>query len=644
MSAAERAPLPPPERSFVRSAAEVLLRRAGVGASVAVLVVGIAAAVLFLSRPVYRAEARLKIGEPPPTAGVSPTGGLLSFLRQGGDPFANDLEVLSSRTLAEEVVRDAALSVRLDAPRGWYRDSVFVSLELADTTAKAVFEARWADGSVAVRRLKPSAADVGTFAVGTPAVFGGVRAVFAPRRQEGPASVRIRTIPFDEAVRLTAQRLKATRTRREANVLEIAYALDDPGVAAAVVASAVRRFLAERIGLFERESGETVDSIRTVAEGTRRDLAEAEDSLESIQRRTGLVAPDAQSEALVERYETLYAALEEARAERAAMAAQTTRAASAADSTHAWSTLVANPRFLDNTTVGALVERLTELEGERTALLAERRPESLEARTLERQVAQLDEALDGLVAEYRTSLDERIDDLSARKGEMDALLGRLPSQTVELGRRQRGVRILSEVLVLTEQRLRQEELRQALAFSNVQVVDPPKLRYRPVWPRKKLGLAVAALIALGAGLLAALVAERADGSVRSASRARALTGAPALAAPTGPPSPTEVEAVRDVLVPAGALVPCRGAERDAIGVAAALGGERGTIPSREVRSFADAAALVRAGVRPVILVRVGVTQERDLATVAALIREAGGSVGGTVALCATASEARRFWG
>ena len=61
----------------------------------------------------------------------------------------------------------------------------------------------------------------------------------------------------------------------------------------------------------------------------------------------------------------------------------------------------------------------------------------------------------------------------------------MPARVAELGRRQRDVRLLSEIVVLTEQRLRQEELREALTYSNVQVIDPPALRDRPVWPRKK---------------------------------------------------------------------------------------------------------------------------------------------------------------
>ena len=635
--------------SFVAASVGILHRRWHVAGWVALAVVAVSMAILFLPHPIYRSEARLKIGEPPPSAGVSPTGGLLSFLRLGGDPFSNDLEILSSRTLAEGVVRDAALSVAVKAPRGWYRDSLFTSLELSpsDTTAKATFEVRWeADGMVAVRRVSPDAAELGTFAVGVPADFGGVRAVFAARRPDGPESVRMRTIPFDEAVRKAASHLDVNRTRREANVLEITYNASDPGMARQVVESAVHHFLGLRTHIFERESTETVDSLRTVADQTHRDLRRAEDSLEVVQRSTGLVAPDAQSEALVSRYEKAYAALQAARIERDELDAQMVRVGGAKDRIQAWSTLVAHPRFLENETVGRLLQELTGLEARRTDLLSQRRAESLDAKTLDAQIAQMEESLEALVREYRTSLVEQIEELGKRVAEMDGLLHGLPAQAVELGRRQRSVKILSQVLVLTEQRLREEELRQALAFSNVQVIDPPALRYRPVWPRPSLGIAVALVLALASGLLSMVLGERADTSLRRALRIRELTGSPVLAAPMSPAArlrPEELEVVREAAGGACVLVPCGAAASDVDAVALALSGAVAAEARDSVGDFAAAAALARNGVPIVLVVRAGSTSEADLAGVMSLLRGLTLGVAGTVVVCGTSREREALW-
>jgi uncharacterized protein involved in exopolysaccharide biosynthesis len=115
---------------------------------------------------------------------------------------------------------------------------------------------------------------------------------------------------------------------------------------------------------------------------------------------------------------------------------------------------------------------------------------------------------------------------------MDATLASVPAQNIELLRRQRTVRILSEVVVLTEQRLRQEELRQALTFANVQVIDPPELRYRPIWPQKGIGVVVAFLLAALSAIIGMMVVDRADASrprqIQSAAlsaRQRDLAGA-----------------------------------------------------------------------------------------------------------------------
>jgi hypothetical protein len=306
--------------------------------------------------------------------------------------------------------------------------------------------------------------------------------------------------------------------------------------------------------------------------------------------------------------------------------------------------LVAHPRFLENETLGGLLDRLTELAQLRTEALSRRRPEAREVRTLDEQIAGLDTALRTLVDEYRVALDQRVAEAQRQVDQLDLLLTDVPSRIVQLGRQQREVRILSEVSVLTEQRLRQEELRLALAFSNVQVVDPPALLYRPVWPRKKFGLAVGMLLAVGSGLVAMVLVERADGSVRRAARMRALTGAPVLAAPIARRGRwsldgREADAVRGAGGSRLRLVACAGAEAAARDVTTDLDPAAGE-PAR-VDGFADAAALVPEAV--VLVVRVGATSEAEVRRVAGLVREAGGDVVGSVAACTSARQRGALW-
>lgn len=480
------------------------------GAVVFVLVFGLAAAMVFLSRPVYRAEARLRIGEPPPMGGVSPTGGILSLFRPGGDAFANDLEVLRSRTLAERVVEDAALNAVLDAPRGWHRDSLFLTYRADRATDKATFEVRWdPDGAVRVRRTAPADSVIGTFGAGTPFAAGPLTLAARPRVAGMPVAATIRTLPFGEAVRRTRERIEAERARREANVADIWFDHTDPGVAQRATEAVVSRFLGLRTAIQRRESGETLDSLESVARQMLGQLARAERALEATQRRTRLVAPDVQSEAFFERYSETDARLAEARAQVEAVDDLLTRVDGDASGSTAWAELVAFPAFLTNPTVSTLLGQLTALEQQRTQLAARRTEANRDLQIVMQQIGRLESQLETIVHGYRDALREQVAELTRRQAALETQLAEMPPLAVDLARRQREVLVLSETYVLTQQRLRQEELRQALTFANIQVIDPPALRYKPVWPRKKLGLAVGFLLAGVFGVLAMVVHERA---------------------------------------------------------------------------------------------------------------------------------------
>jgi uncharacterized protein involved in exopolysaccharide biosynthesis len=379
-----------------------------------------------------------------------------------------------------------------------------------------------------VRQASPRDSAIGDFAPGELAAFGGLMAVFRPWRTDAPREVTIATLPFDDASRLTRERVQVERARREANVVDLAYDSPDPEVALGAVSNVVNGFIALRTAIQQRESGETVDSLRVVAAHTLAELRAAESALESTQRETGLVAPEAQSEVFVEQYALVLADLERARMERVAIDSVLARTAghAAADS---WTTLLAYPRFLENENVGAMLTQITTLEQQRREMATRRAEESREYRVLVDQIGYLDATLRTLAAGLRSALVEQVAGLESQVERMDRSFAAVPAHAMELARRQRQVRLLTEVVVLTEQRLRQEELREALTFANVQVIDPPALRRRPVWPRRKLGLAIAFLVASMSGALGMAVAEAADRTVRRASQARAALGAPVLA-------------------------------------------------------------------------------------------------------------------
>lgn len=642
----------------------LIRRRWRAGTAVFAIVLALGAFVTLRATPVYRADARLRLGEPPPMSGVSPTAGFFGLLRLGGDPFANDLQILSSRTLTEQIVADASLNVNHSAPRGWFRDSLFLRFTADRSTDKATYEVEWrTEGDVAVRMISPEESVVGTVAPGATIEFGGVQLSPRPWRPDMPRRITVSTAPFDLAVLSQGPRIGLERVRREANVVDITFASPDPWLARSVVDAVVRRFIALRTTIERRESDETVDSLRVVAAKTQQELTDAENALQAFQERTRLVAPDAQSQAFVNRYTTAVTDLQKARLELDAINSILERMAAAPDSVGAWTTLLTHPRFLENETVGQLLQRLTELEEQRSELASRRAPTSREALVLDEQLEYLNRTLRDLAVSYRTGLGELLVELQAQVNAMEGTLTGLPRASIELGRRQRAVRLLSEIIVLTEQRLRQEELREALTFSNVQIIDPAAIRYKPIWPRRKVAAIVGFLAATMFGLLAVVVVEKADRAVRRADDVRAAADLPVLAAGIrrrGHTIAFDEDDARAVRMAAGedgrlAFVPVD-ARVDAARVIAALAAA-GTAGSRNgeavlaaaagwkgsgtIASYANATA--HAAGRVVLLAACGRTRREDLARAAALLASAGATAVGVVLVCNRARDAVDIW-
>lgn len=658
---------------WLESWAGLIRRRWAAGAGVFAVMFLLAVALIFLTRPIYRAQGRLRLGEPPPMSGVSPTTGFFGLMRLGGDPFANDLELLDSRTLTEQVIADMSLNATLEAPRGWHRDSLFTAFNADATTRRARYELEWeADGDVGVRMVEPRDSPIVAGAAGAPLSFGGVTVVPLPLRPDMPRRVAVRTVPVGLAVLEQRPRIVTERSRRDANVVDIEYDGTDPAVAEGVVASVIGRFIELRADIQRRESGQTVDSLRVVAESTNRELSEAESALESWQRETLLVQPEVQGEAFVERYSLLAAQVEESKYELDAIIriAERVEAAAATDSLLNWTLILTHPRFLDNETIGILLTRLTELQQRRAELLTRRAETSREVRLVDEQIRELDHTLRSLVDGYRAALARRLDVLQGQVAAMDRALAETPSQAIELGRRQRAIRLLSEIIVLTEQRLRQEEMRQALTFSNVQVIDRPALRHKPIWPRRALGLAAGLFISCAFGLLGLVVAERADRTVRRSIDIERITRAPVLAVTLARrgemPGLTDGE-VRAVARHASVVsengtrvaIAASGSDERAIRIARtlALGNGRttgtpgATLPVERpgtqlialpaIEDFASASAAEGGPVA--LVVRYARTRRDTLARSVRLLRSTGSTVVGTIVVCERERHRSLLW-
>jgi hypothetical protein len=330
-----------------------------------------------------------------------------------------------------------------------------------------------------------------------------------------------------------------------------------------------------------------------------------------------------------------------------------------------WSKLLAYPAFRENEAMGQMLNQLTGLERQRSLYANRRTEQNLEYKVVLDQIAYIDRSLSALATDMQATLAEGVQRQEALLKEMDVTLAGIPSQTIDLARRQRAARILSEVVVLTEQRLRQEELRQALTFANIQVIDPTVLRWKPIWPRNKVGLLVAWMLAGFSALLTMVATERADRRLRRAVDVMRITGAPVLGvAVRGKAgvrfSANELSAVvqhasangrgpmRIMVAPVGVA---RASEliavlRAALPQPVAAGGlgyaGAEVVEAASIVDFASASAVSASQVPITMVVEAGSTTTDELSRATALVQQAGGRIGGTIVV-GTARAAGDVW-
>ena len=170
----------------LRDVWNLLLRNRWLIFLVVVLVVGSAGALTFMAVPVYESTASIRIDEDPSNV---PVLDILETISTGSQ-VETEMEVLRSRTLAEDVVDSLALQVVLAGPRGVARGEVVERIHV-ETWAPPGLYRLTREGDVFTGVEESTEADVGSFTIGQPSVLPGVTFMLTPEAAEH-AELRVR--------------------------------------------------------------------------------------------------------------------------------------------------------------------------------------------------------------------------------------------------------------------------------------------------------------------------------------------------------------------------------------------------------------------------------------------------------------------
>jgi uncharacterized protein involved in exopolysaccharide biosynthesis len=463
-----------------------------------------------LVTPLYRSAALLQVSSERPGGGLAdavssmPGGALLGLSK---DELETQIGVLRSRRVVDAVVDSLALTVQLVRPRVSRASLISARAEgEGDVEGTLTFNRGDAGAwNVAARNLVPAAQLPAQLRVGDVLAVGNVRISLAPEIASAEVNeFTIALVPRFVARNGLMERLEVRRQSAGAQLITLTVDDPDPALAAAVLDGVLREYLEFTARTARGDAGTTAAELRRQIADQQTRLAAAEDELRRYQERTGLVLPEEQGAAQVERYAKLRGTLDGLEVERDALARLLKLVNDRADgaaSPEAYRQLATFPSLITNRAIQDLLLALTTLENDRNELRLVRSDNNADVRQLTTRIEEIERQLQRLGTQYLESLDEQIAPTSTAIAALDAELVRMPERELRFIRLLRERTILSEGYLFLQKQLRQTELQDALRLDQVRVVDAPSVSHPddPYFPRPLVNLVLGLVLAVASG-------------------------------------------------------------------------------------------------------------------------------------------------
>ena len=450
--------------------------------------VGAAAGYTYYTVPVYQSVTSIQIEE---ERSDIPVLDILQTLSTGSE-VETEMEVLRSRTLAEEVVDSLGLQVHVQAPRGVARTVLLGAIHVEPWAPEAVYVLdALPDGSFSITEEK-TRTSVGTAAIRSPAAVPGVTFTLREAAAEY-TQVVVAVSTFNMAVQNLREAIAVSRPNREAAIVTVRYESSDTQMVHLVPNTLASKYMAKGQRVRKREATSTVAFLEDQIDTLSIQLRQAEEELTEFRELNQVVSIQAEADAQVTQMASLQAQRSVIEAERDALrtlVSEIEQEAALADPSDPspYTKLISFPTIFPNAAASELLRGLNAAVSERSLLLQRRLMEDPDVANLTNRVHEIELQLRNTVLTYLRGLENQVvgfDDMLERFG---ADLERIPETQVQLLRLRRETDVLEEVYTTLRNRLQEALILEAVDDARVRVVDVAILPPEPVKPRALLNL------------------------------------------------------------------------------------------------------------------------------------------------------------
>lgn len=491
--------------------------------------VALAALYTWRATPVYEAFVSVRIQD---KQTAIPVLDALKTLTDGSE-FGTEMEVLASRTLMEDVVDSLRLQVRVTRPRRIERARLLERIQVSRSAPKGEYVLEQGDDGAFVIRDTRTERVLGHARPGERVQLPGASFTLAAAAGREPQLV-VRVSRFADVVEDLQETIEVERAGREAKIAFVYYRDTDRRIVREVPNVLAARFIARRQHIKHTEARSTVHFLRGQIELLAAQLHAAEEELRAFRREAEVIEPKVEATTQLTALAELQAQRIAIEAERGALAGllEEIRAHDEAPDPTApspYRRLIGFPSILRNQAAGELLRSVVAVENQRAELLARRTLDDPDVQVLTGRIHALERELRVVAETYLQGLTNQVASLDVPLTRFRDQLERIPDREIQLARLMREPKVLEEIYILLQTRLKEAEIAQAVEDPSVRVVDPAIMPRRPVRPNPLLNLFGAAAAGLALGIAGALFRAWMDRAVRSRDDVRTATGLPVLA-------------------------------------------------------------------------------------------------------------------
>ena len=162
--------------------------------------------------------------------------------------------------------------------------------------------------------------------------------------------------------------------------------------------------------------------------------------------------------------------------------------------------LMAFPSLLNNQSASVLLGALAQAEGERSQLLMRRTPADSDVQVLTHRIRDIETQLQGMAESYLQSLSNQVAALQVEAGRFRKRLDVLPAKELQTARLERNTKVLNDLWVLVQTRLKEAQVTGAAGSAAARIVDAAAAPSKPIRPRPLLNVALALLLGVMVGV------------------------------------------------------------------------------------------------------------------------------------------------